>query len=113
MYKVVVYKQIHSCFARWSSSDVYLEKRLELPFAPFTDCEIASGEWNEVLKAIAFDVDKNEFHCYTEEDKEWYNKGLKEGLQTHATEAQMAEKVKEYQESGWELKHEEERNERT
>jgi hypothetical protein len=91
--KVKLIKQIHSCLASFSSSDVFLEKTVDLPFAPFSGLEITDGDFCERVESCLWDCKKNEMRCYTEEDKELYH---------NQNQRPIEEIVSEYLEIGWE-----------
>lgn len=97
MFKAIVTKQIHGCFAAVSSLDVYVERELTLPFVPTQGLRIVEGEWESgELVEIVWDANKFVFACYTNEDKELYHAGL------HREPARPIEEiVKEYTDAGW------------
>lgn len=89
--------QVHSCFAAISSRDVYIVRKLDLPFTPFFGLQLSDGEWSAQLTEIVWDVQKQQWECYVEPDKELYNAGLHRTPNPRTLE----EIVKEWEESGW------------
>ena len=96
-FKVVVRMQIHSCMASVSSDDVWLERRLMLPFPPYVGLNISSGEWECEISEVYWDCDKKQFKCYTAPDTTLYDAALRPSPDTPKLETI----VKEYLESGW------------
>ncbi len=100
--KVILIKHIHSCFAGVSSEDIYLEREFDLPFAPYPNMYINYGDFEAHIKAVSYLIEKREFRCYCEEDKEIYDAQL-----YHKEHRDIKEIVKEYEEIGWEIRKEE------
>lgn len=100
MFNVTVLMQIHGCFATCSSRDVYVQRDVKLPFAPYNGLTIRDGEWwAEDIRSVRWECDKERFVCYLESDKEIYN------AQLHKEPARTIEEiVKEYTDDGWKVR---------
>jgi hypothetical protein len=100
MYKVIIYKHIHSCFAALSSNDTYVQKKLELNFIPFVGLNIIDKDFeSDDLKSISYNVDTQCFNCYVEEDKTYYD--VKKAFSFIASKEQMQKLVEKYTKYGW------------
>lgn len=75
-YIIEFHKHIHSGFSAASSNDVWLRRRITLPFVPFVGLTIREGEFEETVTEIAWDVDRGEFRAYAESDRELYEAAL-------------------------------------
>lgn len=96
--RIVLQKQIHGTFAAISSSDVWLERVIQLPFPPFVGLYIWDGEdFEAIITEIAYNLKTGDVECCTEADKEIYGAVLHR--ESHRP---IEEIVKEYEEMGWE-----------
>lgn len=93
---VIVIQQIHGTFASSSSQDVWLERRFDLPFAPFSGLGLSDEGFECAIVEVEYDAAKQEFRCYIESEKEIYNAVL-----NHKPHRPIAELVAEYLENGW------------
>jgi hypothetical protein len=80
MFKVLFLKQVHSCFATFSTEDLWLQREVELPFPPFEGLSIYDGEvWEATVTEMLWRMDKGAFHAYTEPDKTLYHRAKDRG----------------------------------
>jgi hypothetical protein len=101
----VLIKHIHSGFAALSSGDVFLEKRLALPFAPYPGLTINHGDLQWEIGAepeIYFDLERQRFKVYVESDKTLYDAAL----HRQADPPSLESIVEGWIESGWERRPE-------
>jgi len=99
--RTIVRKQIHGSFAAASSTDKYVFKVFNLPFAPFVGLSIKhktkKGETDYIeIEEVAWDIDSKEFLCYAPSDKEIYEAVLRK--ETHRN---IDEIIQEYIEADW------------
>jgi hypothetical protein len=73
MFKVIAYKQINAGAGSCSSGDIYLIKKFELPFAPYKDLELKTGDWWLTIHDVHWDIDEGVFKIYAESDRQIYN----------------------------------------
>lgn len=100
--KVIIKKRIHSCFASASSNDIMLSRVYDLPFAPFVGLEVVDNHWSDILREVAYDVSKSEFHCYVDADDEFYQRARRSGNPFRdAAPAEMQRKADGYIAEGW------------
>lgn len=103
-FDVLVRIQIHGAFATLSSSDVWLERRLTLPFAPTVGIRFMDGDWTSPpMNEIYWETAENRFKCYLESDKEIYNAIMRK---QHVRP--IKEVVQEYLNDGWQLERDDE-----
>lgn len=100
MFTAIITKQVHGCFAAFSSLDVYIEREVQLPFAPSAGITIKDGDWySGRLIDVLWNCEQKAFTCYVEEDKELYEAGL------HRQPARpIAEIIKAYTDEGWKVR---------
>ena len=96
---VIFRKQIHSCFAGGASGDIYLIKKIELPFVPQKDMALKGGQWIEweEIEEVVYDIEKDCFTAYVSDDKEIYEAQLQK--KPHKTVEEVAQ---EWVSLGWE-----------
>lgn len=94
--RLLVKKQIHSSFSSVSLDDVWLERRFDLPFAPFVGLNLVDGEWNCNIEELIYDISKEEFVAYTESNTEIYYAALNK-----INHRPIEEIVAEYEMYGW------------
>ncbi len=108
MVSVQLIKHVHGCFASVSSMDVWLERQIMLPFAPFAGLKIEEkiedpndkyAAFDEKVTEVYWDLKAEKFRAYVQDDKELYDAGL------HKTAARpIAEIVAEYEKVGWKIR---------
>ena len=54
--KVRFFKQIHSCFASWSSDDVSVYHDVDIPIAPQIGMTVMDHDWEDIVKSICFNA---------------------------------------------------------
>lgn len=100
MHKVLFFKQIHSYCSAVSSTDIFIEKLISLPFIPAKGIRIKQDNFNEEILEITYDVNAKLFKAYTEEDRQLYNLHPSHSLEQ--IKKTVMEIAKEYvKEFGW------------
>ncbi len=97
--KVIVKKQLHCCNASAATGDIWMQKRLDLPFAPQVGLELGGKIWSGgIIKEQYYDIDHQYLKCFVEDDKTY----TKLRLTDRASESQMEALVQRYLNEGWE-----------
>jgi len=109
MYQVKFIKHVHSCFAGSSSSDVWLERLVKLPFPPYKGVSIQTDDLDVSItdeSEIYWKTEDSLFVVYVESNKEIYNLCLKNKamMGNESTEKRFREIVEDYLEDGWTLR---------
>jgi len=101
-YPIKIRKRIHGSLVALGSTDVYVEKKIELPYPPFVGLELGwktldgKTAGGAVIETVYYKSDIGETWCYDQEDKELYD--------LHNTEKRpIREIVEEYVADGWEV----------
>ncbi len=95
---VLFRKQVHGTFACMASSDVWLQKLVNLPIPPSIGMDVSKGDWCAKIESIHVDLDTGVIEAWTEPDKEIYNDVL------HKRKARpISELVQEWIDNGWEI----------
>lgn len=105
--KVVLIAHIHSTFSGSSSTDVWMERTVELPCPPYIGLSIIDSKNLEVTitneAQICYNIDTGDWKVYCVEDKKLYNKQLNsgKGFLFEVDGKRLAEIIKEYEAIGW------------
>lgn len=117
MYKVLLMRHIHSCFAAASSEDVFVHRWLNLPFPPYfgltINCEGKSDQIDLLPKdranqihgsQIIWNVTESRFEVYCEPCTILYYRGLQlRSVATVIYEGDFLRIVAEHLSDGWKL----------
>lgn len=101
MYKIRFIKQIHSCFSSFSTSDIFIERLITLPFIPVIGMYIQQGNFDAEITELHWNNDKMLFIAYTEPNKELYD--IKQPLFAD-TNRRVFEIAQEYEKDGWTIR---------
>ena len=102
--KVKFTKQVHGCFASFSTLDYDLQREVELPFAPFVGLEVYEHgtDFAAVVEHVSIELPTRVIECRTAADRELYEANL------HRDEANsprsVEQIVQEYLDAGWEIR---------
>lgn len=94
-YAVRFRMQVHSSFSAASSSDVWLERTVQLPIPPCVGLEVSEGYWSAKITNLYLPLERGIVEAWGE-DKEIYD-----ALRNRETPRPIEEIVKEYEDCGW------------
>lgn len=103
-YDVILTKQVHSCFATFASTDVWLEYAVSLPIAPFVGLGVAIHGLSEEIKEVW--IKDAGIVCYVDSDRTLYEEdlALKRWFGDQRDDARLQEIVAEYVAQGWHVR---------
>lgn len=103
----ILKKLVHSCFAGISSSDVWLEKVIDIEGTLVHKglvIQLGEDTMNETVEEILYNTVNKKCYLYTEDDKTFYDKGLHEGAAKHYNETkEFKDLIIRYEMYGWEV----------
>jgi hypothetical protein len=108
MFKVLFLKQVHSCFATFSTEDLWLQREVELPFVPFEGLSICDGDgWEADVTEVLWRMDEGAFRIYTEPDRNLYYRAKNSGhaLFDSFTREDVLEAAQPWLDAGWQLRN--------
>lgn len=94
MYEILLKKVVHKA-AGDNSSDIYLQKRVNIPIPPFPGLWICYDGFEAEIKEVY--IDNVKIECYTESDRTRYHQ-----MRHNQKPDDIEEISKEWEEMGWE-----------
>jgi hypothetical protein len=104
--RVTFTKQVHGCFASFSTLDYDLQRKVFLPFPPFVGLEVwdRRTDFSAVVEHVSIELSTQVIECRTAADKELYEAQLHRDDANLDPPRPVEEVVQEYLDAGWEIR---------